>query len=435
MHFKDDQFSVDLEQHPGCNYSVRVHVQNSVTKKLYNEALKQVNKGVSIPGFRKGKAPVDTIEKKYPAIIEKEWKELVINEAVRMSFQLSETYPLNKNSIKKVKIDSCSLEEGADVSFTFEGYPQVPTIDFSLLEVPEGSKEPVKEEAIQDIVDDILRMNAEWEEVSDRSIREGDFVDMTIESIDTEPPKPIVTDRRFEMADKKIAPWLKKAVLGKKAGDVFETTSELDEKADPSVKAKFKPTHVRVTLHAIKKILLPTLTDEIAKKAGAASIEDMMQKIRSNLQSQAEEQYKQEQLRRLDQQLLDRYPFEIPSSLLERERDIRLNASLQELKQQHLSDDEIQAQEKHLEEKATKNAENAIRLFFLGKQIIEQGKISVSNEEVSKELINHLTEQSMRGQKPDEKESRELISRISSNLIQRKAKEYALAQVEAAAKR
>ncbi len=119
---------------------------------------------------------------------------------------------------------------------------------------------------MQELIEEIRRSNATFDDVSGRVAQEGDFVDVSIESLDEEPPKPIVKDRRFEVSDKRMASWLKKLLLGKSPGDVAEGMSEVDDQADESIRQKFKPTKIRLTVHAIKKIQLPELDDELAKK-------------------------------------------------------------------------------------------------------------------------------------------------------------------------
>lgn len=430
MKFQNNSFTVEAEELPGSRISLKVTVSPEETKKAYKQAVKVINKEISVPGFRKGKAPDATVIKNYGSHVEKEWKEIVLNAALQGALELSTIYPLTKNSLEKPRIETCSLEEGAVVHFAYEHYPQVPTIDFNQLKLPPVEKKEVTEEQIQGIVQEIQRSNAAWEEVTGRSIEEGDYVDLTIESIDEDPPKPIVQDRRFEVSDKRMAPWLTNLLIGKEAGAVVEGMSEVDDKADETLKAKFKPTTVRIHIHGIKKSILPELTDELAKTVGAASIDDLLVKIRANLENEAKEEQKQVYFQELENALIEHCHFPLPSSIIQNEREERLKAKFHELKQQNMSDEEIKGRQKELEDEVAVEVDRSIRLYFIEKQIIRQGNISVSREELSDEISRQFYKNLyLQGRERDEKISQEFITRVNSALMQRKMKEYALAQI------
>ncbi len=432
MKFQNSSFVVEAEEEQGCRLSLKVEVLTEEAKKAYKQAVKKVNKEISVPGFRKGKAPDATVIKNYNSYVEREWRDILLNEALQAAFTLTKVYPLNKNSVEKPHIEKCSLEEGALIRFAYEHYPQVPPIDFTRIQLPPEQKESVSEERVEDIIREIRRAHADWEDVEGRAVQEGDYVDVTIEAIDEEPPKTIVKDRRFEVAEKHLARWLRTLLLDQEVGSVIEGVSEIDEKADESVKAKFKPTQVRITLHAIKKILLPTLTDELAQKAGASSVEDLMTKIQANLEREAEDIQRQKQYHALEQALLEHYHFDIPSSIATSEQEVRLKNKIQELRNQQLSEQEIKDREPELETEVVRETEEAIRLYFLSKQIVQQGNITVSNQELNEEIVRHIQRNPMYYEKEmDQQTSRELVSRLTSALMQRKAKEYALSQVVA----
>ena len=432
MKFQNAFYQVEGQEEEGCRLSLRIQVSPEETKKAYKQAIKRVNKEISVPGFRKGKAPDETVVKNYGTHVEREWKDILLNDAFQAALDLTKIYPLTKNSVQKPKIEKCSLEEGAVVSLAYEHYPNVPTIDFSALKLPSLEKAPVSQERVDEILHSIQQSNADWEDITGRAIQEGDYVDLTIDAIDEEPVKNIVKNRRFEMSDKQVAPWLKRLLLGLESGATVEGTSEVDEKADASIKEKFKPTKVRITVHGIKKILLPELDDELAKKAGASSKEDLIAKIHENLNQEAEDELRQNRFRELEKALLREYHFDLPQSLMQEEREERTRRKIQELKKNQLSDEQIREHEKQVEQEVLKEANEALRLYFLNKQLIEQGKITVSNKELNEEIVRQVTQNPMYYGRDMEKElTKEMVSRMASSLLQRKAKEYALAQVGA----
>lgn len=428
--FENDSFAVAAREEPGCRCMLNVTVKPQAAQKAYRQAIKVVNKQISIPGFRKGRAPDATVITRYGSYVEQEWKEILIQEAYKAGVEMTNTYPMTKESIERPKIERCSQEEGALIHFAFEHAPQVPNIDFSKVSLPSIKKAPISEERVQEIADEICRSSADWEDVEGRGVEEGDFVDVTIEAIDTDPPKPIVKDRRLEVRDKRMSAWLRQLVTGLQPNQTVEGMSEVDEQADDEIRKKFKPTQLRVTLHAIKKILPPVLDDDLAKKVGAESVENLFERIRHNLEQEAEEEQKQKQIEALENYLLETYHFDVPASISERERRERVKARIQSLKDDSLTDEEIKGQEKEIEAKVSKDVDKLLRLYYLNKKIAQQGNISLTNQELNDEVVHqmHMNPQYYR-QEMDSETSREIVSRLASSLLQRKTKEYALSQV------
>lgn len=432
--FENDSYAVDAQEEAGCRSILRVIVKPQAAQKAYRQAVKIVNKQISIPGFRKGRAPDATVIARYGSYVEQEWKEVLIKEAYRAAVELADVYPMNKESIERPKIESCSQEEGATIRFAFERYPLVPEIVFSDLALPKIEKTPISEEKVLEIADEIRRSYADWEDVEGRAVIEGDFVDVTIDAIETDPPKPIVKDRRLEVTDKRMSPWLRKLVTGLHPNQTAEGMSEVDEQAEEHIKKKFKPTQLRVTLHAIKKILLPELNDELAKKVGAESKENLFERIRHNLEQEAEEEQKQKQIEALEEALLEQYHFDLPASIVERERRERIKGRIEALKDEGLTEEEIKDREKEIEEEVANDVDKRIRLYFLNKKIAQQGNISLTNQELNDEVVRQIQmNPQYYGKDMDSEGSREFVSRLASSLLQRKTKDYALSQVLAKA--
>lgn len=431
--FENEEYKAEATHEQGCQLSVKVFVKPKTAQKAYQKAVKQVNKQISIPGFRKGRAPDRTVIGRYSSYVEQEWKDFLVNDACQAALDLTKVYPMNKESLQKPKIDSCSQEEGAVIQVRYEHYPVVPTIEFSDLKLPQIETELVTEEKINEVIEEVRRAHADWEDITGRPVQEGDFVDVSIDSIEKEVPQPIVEDRRFEVSNKRIAPWLKKLLVGLKCDESIEGVSEVDPEAEERTKSKFRPTKVRVTLHAIKKIIPPEINDEFAQKVRATSLEDLKAKIRRNLEQEAEGERLNRRFVELENALLKNYSFDLPSSVVAFEKKARVSRHLEALKEENLSEDEIKAQEKGAEEQINAEVDNALRLHFLNKQIVQQGKLTLSRSELDDEINRYVNQNPhLYGRENDESVMRDLVSRMATSLLQRKAKAYALEQIDAA---
>ncbi|MCH9626331.1 MAG: Trigger factor [Chlamydiales bacterium] len=431
--FENDAYSVEATEDAGCLLTLKIFVKPPAAQKSYKKAVKIVNKQISIPGFRKGRAPDHTVISRYSSYVDQEWKEDIVNEAYKAAVDLVKIYPISQESFKKPKIESCSQEEGAIISLAYEHYPKAPEVDLQSLTIPLIETESISEERIEETLQEIKRSHADWEKIEDRAVQEGDYVDVSISAIDKEPPIEIVKDRRFEMADKKIAPWLKKLLLGLAVDESAEGMSELSEDATEEVKKGFETRKMQVTVHAIHKILLPELDEELAKKLGADSVEDLCAKVRANLEKEMEEAAQEKRIEALEDALLTAYNFDLPASLLEEERASRIEYRIQKLKEQGLSDEEIKAKESEIELEVAKDTEESYRLYFLNKQIEKLGGVSVSQDEISGEVMRQIQlNPYLFQQENDPDHTKNLITRISHSLLKKKVNEYALTQVKVA---
>jgi trigger factor len=427
--FENVDCSVEATEEAGCRLNLKIFMKPKATEKCYQKAVKQVNKQVSIPGFRKGHAPDRTIVARYSSSIEQEWKELLVNEAYRSGMKLTEIYPMSRESVEKPKIESCSQESGAVIRIIYEHYPDVPTIDFSILHLSPLASREITVDAIAEVLEEVRKNHADWEDVHERAVQKGDFVDVTIDSLTEDPPQSIVKDRRFEVDEKHIAPWLMDLVIGLKTGESVEGMTAADPAAEEKFRKNFKSSRVQVTLNGIKKILLSPLDDAFAKKMGADSLEDLQQKVRHNLEEEARQELKQKQIGALDQALLETYHFDLPASLVEEEREERIARKIQALKKENLPDEEIKGMEHSIEKEVAGQIDTALRLYFLTKKLISQCKITLSNAELNQEIERQMRQNPYMFAQDNQEQLRAYVSRLSSAMLERKAKEYVLFEV------
>ncbi len=425
-YYENDSFLVAATQEPGCRLTVTVTIKPEKAGKLYKQAIKRVNKEISVPGFRKGKAPEEAVLKSFSFHVDQEWKDMLKVEALKGAFELSKIYPLSKETIEKLKVEKASLEEGALVTFSYEFYPIVPDIDFSTFTLSPPTKEKISDKRIDEVVAEIQKSHADFEPVEGRAVQEGDYADVSIDAIDQEPNKPIVKDRRFEVGGS-LTPWLKQMLLGMEVEETREGVTELDEKAEERIKKAFRPTKVRIVLHAIKKIVLPPVDEEFAKKMKSESVEEMRKAIRRNLENEAEATAKEQQLSELEQLLLNAIEFDLPASLVEREGEVRLREKIASLREQ-LSDEEIRQKQTEIEAAVEKETNEALRLYFIEMKIEEQGKVSFTQKELNEELFKHLLLYAPE-KKLDKEASKKLLQRVKEKLRRQKTREYALSQV------
>lgn len=363
--FQDAACTVEATHEPGCILSLRIKVSPEAVQKDHKKAIKLVNKQISIPGFRKGHAPNETVMERYASYVEKEWKELVVEEAYRHALELTKIYPLDRESIQRPRIESCSLEEGALVLLSYAHYPLLPSLDFSLLTPPAPVTISVSEEEVAAQLENARERFPRWEEVPPRPVEEGDHVLLSLDALEGENQRNVCTKERFLVNTHEGAAWISRLLLGHTPPFEVEGMSENDSEEEENA---IPPQKVRCTVTQIEKRILPELDDELAKKMGADSLESWRTQVRTGLEKRAEAEVHHQQALALEAELLARHPFDLPASLIEKE------AQDEEGKQKP----DVEAAEKRL------------RTYFLHQSIISQKGLSVSQEEVQAEVTRYV---------------------------------------------
>lgn len=381
--FQNDQVKVIVHYKSACRVEFEVEVFPSLAKTAQKKALKVVGKEVTLAGFRKGKAPDHLILKNYPQQVDKQWQECIADLAFRESEKLAKVPMLNNEPKINFNMKSHSLE-GARLILGFETEPVIPSINPKDIELKAVERPVVNDEKINETIRQVQLFFAAWNKVSDRPIKEGDFVILDVDVIEEEPHTKLFADVRFEVTDKSMAKWMKDLILGHNKGEILEGVSIPDADASEDDKEKLKQKKVRINIKEVEAATTPELDDNFAHKIGAPSVAEMKVSIEKLLTKQADAHVQEKMREQLSDVLLTKYPFDIPASLIDRETRFRM--------QQLLKDDEFGNYWKNMTNEARKRtvtsiaeqSEKAVRMFYLCHKILADANIKVSANDLPK---------------------------------------------------
>ena len=378
---ENDQIILEKEISPNCKVKYTVSPKAHLKENAVAVATKKVSKEISIPGFRKGKAPKHLIMKNHKHQIEQETDSALADICFKESQNEAKTPVLQSNN--NVSFHTEGENEEKKFIFSFECEPTVPDLNPADFKLKEIEKEEIDDTRIEKEIDQVRSFYANWEQVEDRPIEDGDFLVLDIEDLDQDPPVKVFNGARFEVTKGKMTPWMLDMVLGKNKGDSVEGISKPDKTASEEDKKNFKEKKVRITILTIEKSTLPTLDDELAKKVGAKSIEEMRENLK-NLVAIKSERERMESLRKdLEQKLIKKVSFEIPGSLLEKEANHRMSQLMSQKEFKNKWDKEFTDTEKEeKKEEIKERSKEAICLFYLCRDIVNKNKISVTQKDV-----------------------------------------------------
>jgi trigger factor len=262
-----------VEELPENKVRLTVEVPGHDVQHAVEHAASDLSASVKIPGFRKGKVPMQVL-------VSRIGKERLYSEAVESHIEGWYRNALAGTRVRPITRPAYEydLPETPDDGFSFTAtvdvQPEVEIADWTKLQVPAAQVE-VPPELIDQQVEALRNAVAELSPV-DRPAREGDVV-----TIDLEGPQGAQRDFVVEIGDPRFIDQVNDALVGMGAGETKRI--EWDEPDGPG--------QFDVTVRDVKEKILPSLDDELAR---AASEFDSLAELRADIESRLREQIEEE---------------------------------------------------------------------------------------------------------------------------------------------
>ena len=301
----------------------RYELQFSVDKATFDAAVsavyrKQV-KNITVPGFRKGKAPRSVIEKMYGTGV---FYEDAINDLIPAAY--TEAAAESKLEIVgQPEFDVVSIDEyGLLLSAKVYVKPEVEIKDYCGIEV-EKEVEAVTDEDVDREIETVRERNSREIDVTDRAAEMGDTTVIDFEGfcdgVAFEGGKG--TDYALKLGSGSFIPGFEEQIVGKSIDEKFDVNVTFPEEYHAAELAG-KPAVFKVKIHAITRVELPELDDDFAKDVSefdtfAEYKADIKAKIEKRHETAAENAVED----KLVEVLIEKLEAEIPEAMYEAETE------------------------------------------------------------------------------------------------------------------
>ena len=367
-------------------YKLKLTVEFDETEssKAYAKVLKSATKGVTIPGFPKGKIPRSIVEERMGAAnLKKESVNVLLDEHLQ---SILEKEDLKVLSVRPLEDEGLSLNgDSIKVKIDVELRPEVELFNYEKfkLDVPKAQK---KELTLENELEKIARNMGEEKALSDNEgIKEFDRVKIDCEG-KFENGEEISDDnfkeREFELREFMLAPGIFQQMLGMKAGEEKEIKvdfpSDYEEEDLAGKKAVYK-----VKVHSAKRKEPVELNDEIAIKAGCKDLEDLKTKINEYIQKTNAKVTEDRAKLLLCEKLIKESKVQLPDWMIERAITEKSARTAEE-------DEEITEETKKQDSKEDdkKKATEELKIAFTLSEVGIKEKVQVSDEEVADSMRN-----------------------------------------------
>lgn len=365
----------------------------------YNDIVAKYSKTIQIPGFRKGKAPVSVLERKFGDSLKAEACGEVIDKALETVFaemdkEKSENRPL-PYSQPILDGDMPELNTSSDLTFAikYDVLPQVKVTDLNGITVKEPQVEVGEKELNEELEAIRQRNGMVIDKKEDESAEKDDIV--TINYCELDDDGNVISDSSregfvFTIGSGENIYKIDDDIIGMKNGESKDITKEYDKDfADKDLAGTTKK--IRITITALKVRNLPELDDELAQDVNEKykTLEDMKSDISKNLKTAMETRVKELKSNDLVEQLVEKYPIELPESMVKMELESRWRMMAQRFQTTVEQLDKMIAASGQKKEDMlaewTGDAEKMLKGRIIVETLLKDRDIQVSDEEIEAE--------------------------------------------------
>lgn len=370
-----------------------VKLELTIEAKKFDEAIQKVYfnnaKYFNIPGFRKGKAPLNIVEKYYG-------KEIFYEDAFNEVAPVEMDQALKENNIEAVSrpdIDVKQIEKGKDLIFTavFQTKPEAKLGKYKGIQI-EKIEYTVSDEDINHELSHMQEHNSRLVSVEDRAVESGDITVIDFEGfVDGKAFEGGKAEgHELEIGSNTFIPGFEDQIIGMKIDEERDINVKFPEEYFSKDLAG-KDAVFKVKLHEIKKKELPELDDEFAKDVSEFdTLDELKKSIKDKMEKENEQKQKYETEDAVIKAVCENVEVDIPSGMIELETEDMLKNIENRLAYQGLKLDQyIQMMGKTAEEVKKEyepQAIEAIKSRLMLEAVIKAEKIEATEDEIVKKM-------------------------------------------------
>ncbi|MFL6231176.1 MAG: trigger factor [Pyrinomonadaceae bacterium] len=382
----------ELIDHSATRKELKIELDAAEVRAEMERVSQQLAGTVSVPGFRKGHAPVSVIKSRFKNEIRGEVVQNLVPRAINEA--------INEQQLNVIGEPEIHLEPGAglekmgdaplEVHAHVEVMPEVQLGEYKGIEVSRRVR-PVTDETVEQMISELREQSASLQPVEDRGAEDGDSVTVNFVGKYIEPPseEDIKADEvEVVLGGEGVLQEFTDQLTGTRADDV--KTFRVKYPEDFSSKGLAgKEIEYTATVTAVRRKELPDMDDEWAKSFGEEGIETLPS-LREKLREQLEERARVESDHRLRDAVMTKltgaHEFELPDTLVEYQSRRLLETTVRDMVQRGMDPRQSGMNWEGMEGMFRSRAEDDLRGSMLLERVADAENIDPSDEEINQEI-------------------------------------------------
>lgn len=376
-----------VERKENCKSVINFKVDGTEWAELIEKAYKKLEKKITVPGFRKGKAPQNIVRSKIST-------DDVMNDALNTFLMNNYEKTINDEKLNpivrpEISVTKISLEE-VELSITIIEAPSVSLGEYKNIKV-EKSEIKVSEEDVNEELKKLQEKNAEVSLKENAKVEKGNIVTIDFEgfvdNVAFDGGKAEKYD--LEIGSNTFIPGFEDQIIGMKSGDEKDINVKFPENYAPQLAGK--DATFKIKLHEIKEKVLPEINDDLALDAnyeGVSNLEELKAFYKKQITENKEREANDAAVNKLMEIIVKNAEFKVADEIVEDEASHQLEDIKHQLSHRNMTlESYLEMVNMTNDTLMTKLKEDALRNLkyaFTMMKIAEVEKLSVSKEDLEK---------------------------------------------------
>lgn len=380
-----------IKKLPKSKIEIQIELSSSEFEEYHKKAILKLREQAEMKGFRKGKVPLEIIEKETSPIE-------ILNQAAELAIKESYAKAVEKENleiIEKAEIEILKIAKSNPFIFKAKVsvLPDIILPDYKKIASSFKEKEVLTEEKeIKDALSWLLKSRAKFTAL-EREAKKGDFVEIEYFSLKIDGGEK--KKDSFLLGQGHFVAGFEEKLEGMKAGEEKEFSLILPK---DKIKKELAGEKVffKVKMKSVLKMELPEFNDEFAKSLGNfENLAALEKNIKEGIKKEKEMKEKERNRSEILEKIAEPIAWDLPDSLLEAEterlfQDFKFSFS----ENAGVSFEEYlksaQKKEQEIKESFLKLAEKNIKSFLILRKIAQNEKISISENEINEEINGQI---------------------------------------------
>jgi len=417
---------IDVVDVGPCKKKVHVEVPPEEVGEKLQQRFTEIQTTTALPGFRRGRAPLKLVQRRFAEQVMNEVKVSLIAESYQKAVEDNSLKPLEDPDIDPEKLE---LEE--EKSFVFDAEVEVaPSFElpkYKGIRVVRKAGE-VTEAEVDEVMEGLRTRSAQQVPVE--------------EGTESDEGHILVADLEFSAGDERLwgeenvpfrlsgaaigpirVPELVDLLKGAKMGETRQVSAGFpDDFRDENLRGKQGTLEVK--MNEIKREELPEISDEWAKGWGVDTVEQLRVRARHDVEQTKEDEVKKDIDRQLVERLLAEADFELPEGLVERRAKRRASSFRFQLLYQGVPADEVEKRTEEIEKTSRGATERDLKAEFYFEEIAEKENLQPNDGEVDQWIQAIAARRGM----PAQRYRRELEQRGELDALRQQLMEFKVLQ-------
>ncbi len=366
-----------------------IEVAPEELEKAIERAYQKNKKGISIPGFRKGKVPRQMIEKMYGKGV---FYEDAVNDLLPEAYSKA-LDECEENIVSSPKIEVVQVEAGQPFIFTAEVAlkPEIGLGKYKGVKVDKIDTE-VSDEEVNAEIEKERERNARNIVVEDRAVKDGDMTVLDFEGfvdgVAFEGGKG--EDYSLTIGSGAFIPGFEEQLIGAEIGKETEVNVTFPENYQAE-ELKGKAAVFKCTIKEIKVKELPELDDEFAGEVSEfETLAEYREDVKKNIKERKESEAKSEKEDAVIDAIINDSDIELPEAMIETQQRQMVDEFAQRIQMQGLSLEQYYqftgSSYEMLVEQVRPQAEKRIKSRLVLESVAAKENIEASEEDYAKEI-------------------------------------------------